>query len=537
MPSGLWSGLVQGLGGSLQQGFQRKHDDEMQQKQNMFHLVSSALMNDDTLPGTARREGLRQLGMQYGVKIPDELIAQLVPDTEIETDKYQAEMPPQGVPLPQMPAAPQVMQQTAPGDGKGGQAPQQAAPQQGGEMQQGQQPQPQGQILPPMPRDPFTQGPQVLGSGTLGQQSASPVVQQYTSGHGSNYDDLDLTMQIKQLEQKLSNPPSRQHSTVSSLNMSRAQMNEMKGRRMQQDQMERDLQMNQYQNLSKLKTQHEEQVREIQLQPLMIKAKLDGIQQAMGRTLTDPEKGRVLGINSPEAESRAYDAKDYQLAATQPDTPEGQAALARVKHVELQNTGKLLDIQQSQAQIAKLIQEMKDPMSNPRLLARAKVESVKSAEVQWTITDQQQYLQDRSDFWEKTLSDPMAVAQSGNAEMMGFASLAKDNPMVKRKLAIQLAQKDVQQYKQNLQDKIFTYGVPSGGQVITLHWLRRRAQYAQQQGGDPNKLWDYWKDQTKAGKATILDDNLDIWSEPVDPNQPMEYENPFVKIHNERKKK
>lgn len=520
----IFSGLVQGLGSSLKEGYDRKNQEKERAKDFLSQSAMYRLQNDENLTGEDQKEGFRQIAAQRGIKIPEEALAALFPDTQIETDKYQNPDIPSALdkPLPEMPNPPMA------GSGK-----QQAnvqpqnqgqSPQGGSQIAPDQPDQPQPGMFPmPQPRNPLQQNPAVLGSGNVGQTSSSPVVQNYTSGQGGSYDDLDLSMRIKQLETQLNAPP-RQHGTASSLKLSRAQISEMRGRRLRDEQQQRDLTMGQYQDTVKLQQQHREEMRQMQMEAPRMQAHMQAVQAAIGQQLTGDDKKRLMGLNpSAQVESRQLDANDYVLSL-HPETPDGAAALSRIRERELADTYKLSAIQENMARITKMMQE-KEPTS-PQQLARLKIESAKSASTQWTISDQQAYLDNRINYWQQQLQSEMPIAPGMDPMVAQFAAMAKGNPQAQQKLAIELAQKDVAAYKSNLQDKIFTYTSTQGGQVITTHWLRRRAEFARSEarnpkskyyGQDPQKMangiWDYYKQQSQDGKATILDDDLEPWSE------------------------
>src|SRR5688572_26482498 len=232
-----FSGLVGGLGRSLGAGFERKRAEENQKRTYMLQLLSSGLMNDDQLPGGARREGLRQIGIQYGVKIPDELLNQVVPDVQIETDRpVIQDMPQSPMVVPPASALPSHNQQVSPQGGQQPQQQQQAAPEQQGEEYGW------GEGMQPMPRNPLMDPPQIVPQS---DSKSAPVTKQYTQGPGSSVDNVELDGIIQKLEAQLANPPRRQWMRDSSRNYSRADIQRMNARRMQTEEADRDLVMGQ----------------------------------------------------------------------------------------------------------------------------------------------------------------------------------------------------------------------------------------------------------------------------------------------------
>lgn len=534
----LFSGLVQGLGSSLSEGFKNKRDRDERSQDFMYQSMMYKLMNDPNLTGADAKEGFRQIGKLKKVNIPDEALNAMFPDHQVETDRIahddfnvhtqqhdqqMGEQTPNIAPMPTPPSGFQEQVPPAP-------QPQQAAPTQntgrgangrGYDTEHGRAwlgPRPDGASH--LTRDPVAEPPAILGAMAPGSQTSSPVVDKYTSGPGSQFDDLDLNMQIQQLENRIANPPSsRLHrETQSSLSLSRAKMDEMRSHRLQQEQTERELYIGQLQDKMRLQQVHQEQMRELQLQPLMTKGKLDAVANALGHPLNESQKERLLGLGpqGPELE-RSLEAKDYQDMITKKGTPEGDAATARVRENELKNTHTLGEIQKDLEQIKALRDMSKDPTNNPKLVASAKVNATKQAGAMWAISDRTQYLEARTLYWEQQLRS----GTSPEADPFGGFAKQKD-PIMVRAQAIKLAQQDVQTYLQNLQDKVYQYGfAANGGPVITLKAVQREAEEAKGKNLDPNKIWEYYKKN-----GTILDDNLDVWAAP---DAGADYNNPDIK--------
>lgn len=536
MSAELFSGLVKGLGGSLGEGYRQKAAEDHQAKMDEMHLAMSALMNDKSLPGSAKRLGLSKVFEITGVKPPEGLIDSIVPDYQVESGQYEAESAPsyrahaptlqQGISeipmgpaslggqnrIPQSGVAPGEQPQTQ--GWKGVTSP----PNQSGSRFPGLgQSQNQGSGLAPMPRNPMTDPPMPIEP--TGQQSSAPVTQKYTSGMGQA-DELDR--KIVEAQQKL------RHGKIimrSSLDMSPQQIEDARTSRLRDEDQLRQVDLNNLSGLQNQKTSLDTFAREQQMRqadtlssiPAELQAKVKAVESING-PMTSEEKKKFLGINmTPQEQERYLEAQDIE-DSNNSSLPQPQRAAAgqRVLSRNLQMEGRIASIRNLNSETTKRLMDTNGgrELTSSQMNVLIK-RSLAQAGGEFGQKESDTYKQQRTAYW----SDWFDKAKSGqtvagqDATAMQWLSLLEKNPQAKANAVGAKVEEDLKQYKQNMAQAIANAYVQNPGKMVyTMHALRRSAEAVRANGKDPNAFWDAIKANQN---VVILDDNLEPWN----PNQ------------------
>jgi hypothetical protein len=289
---------------------------------------------------------------------------------------------------------------------------------------------------------------------------------------------------------------------------------------------QRDLALGQLQDAYKIRNKRNEQSYDLAQMPSQMHAQISAMEGELGRPLTVAEKQKFFNIGlTGEDQERANEEQDYRIAndpAIPETAPSKLAAVTRVKQKELANLHALASSQNLLSEIRSRAQRDSDPMNRPGYVAKAKAQSAAIASSLFSVSDKSAYMERRKQYWMEALQGGGAGFQStGDPErdaqlqiITQIAQSVKGNPTLVAQRAIEFARKDAQDYQAKLADAVFNYGFTgTDAQVVNHMFLRRLAQQAQNQGGDPNKIWDYYKSKAKEGKVIILDDDMNPWQE------------------------
>lgn len=510
---GLFSGLVKGFGSGMEQAYKRKADQEYQDKSMQRQLAASALMNDPNLTGAHRRAGLLAMGM------PEQVVSQIVPDDQVENGQYNPEELPaqrsmpvlqgQNAILPPMPSSPLTGGRLD--TSQMGQAPQQQngmLPGGGGNQASG------GGMLDQMPRNPLVDHPQIIDQQQ--ENSTAPVTQKYTGGVGSKIDELDQKIAAAQESLRHGKP-----QMVSSLTMTRAQVDEARTGRLNREQQERTSQLSQVNQLMEQKRQLESyQAERAGAREDRINEpgdRLVGVQNALGRPLTGDEKSRSMGLGpqGPELQDQleAKDIKDSQDNAL--PAPIRQAAQQRVLTRHLQIEHQIASIRNIQSETIKRMTDKSNgedltPAQVRTVIARSKMQ----AGGEFGTSEQDAYRTQRTDHWSKWFDEAAkgnAVPGSDPTTAQWLQQIqANKGADVKARAVASKVEEDLKSYKDNLGQAIANaYLSNPGKKVYTLHSIRRGAEQVKRNGGDANKFWDTIKDNKD---IVILGDDLEPWT-------------------------
>lgn len=516
----LFVGLVKGLGGSLGSAYARKQQQDYQTKQDEMHLAMNALMNDNNMPGSAKRLGLLKVFQIAGVKPPEGLIESLVPDYQTESGQYYAEDAPQintttpdlqdpGL-LSQMPQAPQGLNLPPSRTHTSQMGPPPGTQPQQQPQQSGQGFRSVGGGLPPMPRNPLIDPPQIVSTE---QNSAAPITQQYTGGVGSTSDELDVKLQDKLRELRHGRPIMK-----SSLDMSPTQMLDIRNARMQEDEQRRRLEAFKVEESTRQANarsnfDYENNAR-LGMIPKELGAKITAMEQQLGRPLTSDERAKVLGLNPTGEElSNQLEAQDIADSRDQ-SLPPAKRAAAQQRVLQ-----RHLDIEAKIAQIrninAETIKRMRDdspsgnltPAQVNTVIKRSKIQ----ANLEWGQSEKDAYRAQRAQYWAQWFDQAAQGTQfpGGDQELQQMLSAVKTNPQAKANAIAQRVEKDVQAQQENIGNAIAQAYLDNPGKLVyTISAIRRAAASVKERGGDPNKIWDAMKSNPN---VVILGDDLQPW--------------------------
>ena len=231
-----------------------------------------------------------------------------------------------------------------------------------------------------------------------------------------------------------------------------------------------------------------------------------------GQQLSPDEQKQILfGIRPSGPEAAAMqDAKDWIDAKNRDSNIAGPAKL------RLQE--KRAQVNATQALTADRLTNMMQggPGQQKKLEIKAKKEAISvfsgKFKQDFIKRKQQEHLQELQQLGEQATTEDPEIAQ-----LLGSS---KGNPQQLAIVAMKMAEKDAQQYFQQLSDLKKEDGGP---QMVHIEEVRRKAQEAAAAGRDPNGIWDIYKSHN-GQDIIIVGDDLEPWdgSQPEDrePLQP-----------------